>query len=58
LLEILQEAIGEYRQGIPEKEIEEKIERRLNDLLLERTLEMRRKLENVQFKNQIEVITY
>ena len=58
LIEILQEAISEYRQGVTEKEVEEKVERKLNDMLLESTLEIRKEVEDSQTQNQIEVITY
>jgi hypothetical protein len=58
LLEILQEAISEYRQGVSEKEVEKKIKRKLDDMLLEGTFEMRKELGNNQFQTQIEVVTY
>ncbi|CAI2187607.1 15351_t:CDS:2 [Funneliformis geosporum] len=35
LMEILQEAVSEYQQGVSEKEIEDKIESKLDDMLLE-----------------------
>ncbi|CAI2184650.1 4133_t:CDS:2 [Funneliformis geosporum] len=58
LMEILQEAVSEYQQGVSEKEIEDKIESKLDDMLLEKRATQGKIRRIIEFKKTKQTVAY